>query len=369
VRGLLADPGLLIAGITVALAAFCHVLVFSGANMHAFVGIFTFIIHLPGMLFVEPHPLVDPTVTPVLLSPLMLLGLLLLARFSPVRLSLLSAVVLLGLASWAFCFAGPGVRLLFRATLLALSTVLAGVGLAAVLGAARRLGRWAVAAVGTMALAALAVGAHHGLTVQAQVDPMTQELGFLEQVLPRLPAGTTLVVHEPGDLGRSYSETEPKPQWIFPRFLLSGLDVRVVRYPRWRRQEGAGCTLYYRGLLCHTLTSAEGLLNFGDIGSRMKEAEAALEAGQEGAGWQIIGLLGEMLTMLVNAERRGLVVPPEVLARARAVCRGAEGVTGLLYRDLGTELRLPSSSYMPNVVYPADNMRVGFYRTTPDRCP
>ena len=89
-RGVLARPALIMAAASVIMATTIHLLAFmySGTGTHFLLGMVGYLMDHWSHMFMERHPLLDPNISPPLLAPLLFIGLVLMARFSPASESL-----------------------------------------------------------------------------------------------------------------------------------------------------------------------------------------------------------------------------------------------------------------------------------------
>jgi hypothetical protein len=304
---------------------------------------------LAAAFFDEPSPLVDPFVTPLPVALLALVGIAA-PGVRPGRVPAAVGIVLAWGLTGVFRFGDAGVRLLFRTPLLLVATASAGLGVGVVercLAARRpRLFRGVLAATALMYVASAAPG----MARWARRDPLGQELSFLSRAVRELPAGAIITVPRYEDFPTGREPEEPKPEWIFPAFLLDGREVHLASGD----ETATGrCTVFYRGLLCHTLGLGEASPGFRALWR---------DRGRGDAGeFQV-----RLVDALVDLEVHPIAVSPEAARRARAACferPETEPLPGLV-----TRLVLPRQPYVTNVIYAAESMEVGFFVARGSAC-
>lgn len=329
-------------------------------DSRSFYGIVAFLKMAPGRFFGEPHPLLDPAVTPAPVILLWIVGLISCFRGQSTKrhgLGLTFCLVLL--ASGLFTYGGPGMRLLFRAPVFLVSTLMAGLGFHFIFGPSswkrKKIG-WAIA------LTVLTVaGATYGLLRQSFSAPLYREIAFLERTLPLLPKNSTIVVPRFEDFKSTLHQEAPKPNWIFPDFLLADTEIKKVSVMEWRSgAEALRCPFFYRSLLCYTLALGEASPRFNAFWQKAMRLESA-ELEKSGGDISKYDLWAEGIRLLIDVEQTSHLLEETLLYKYRSLCWEKEFISAHPAPGLSIQIPTPDAPYVPNVVYPASEMRVGFY--------
>jgi len=305
---------------------------------------------VPSHLLAEPHPLLDPTVSPLPVPLLLAAGALAGRRVSRVWLAPLAGLVMIGLLSAPMAVFGPGVQLTFRLPLLFLAALLAGLG-AVVLWEALPGSRAARLGVTAAAAALLLAGSAAGAWRLARPDPQTQELDFLERVLPQLPPNATIVTPFCADLFGPDDSPVPRPTWNFPHFLLDPRNGNTfVSLGAYREEppKGGGPVLFYRNLACHALTLSEGNADFDRAFRRVV---------LDGDRAALPSLLAAMFAVGTVENQPD----PALVRKLRAPCYEGPAVGEALGPQFVTRVTKPDPAFTPNLYFPEASMEIGFY--------
>jgi len=350
-------PAVLAGAATVLLASLSHMFFVATMDQRSFSSIGSLLARVLPQFLAEPHPIIDPRITPWPAPLFAVIGLMALPRIRGARWFLPLALGSTFLASALFCYGGPGVRLLFRQPVLWLWGMTAALGVGVTWRTLSPRHRRATSAglllLGSVQLGVATVGWKH----LARIDPLSQELAFLDQVVERIPRGSVIVTPKLDDFSVDFGFEEPRPEWRFPEFLFAGRDVRVLSLNEWRTTAPqTPCALFYRSLLCHTLSLGEG-------SRTVRAAWSTLTKGNDEGHRELSGFFDALL----EAERAD--PPPDAaLLDRRAACSLSPEAQGPALAEFGTELTVPWRPYMPNLFYPRDRMPVGFSAISPGAC-
>jgi len=352
-RRLLARTDVRVAMATVALAALAQIAFSHFRDHRSLAAILAILPDAPRLLWDEPHPLFDIAITPAPLLPALAWGLV--TRRNGARATLRFGVVLLFAATALFGFGGRGLQIAYRAPLLLVACIAAGVGAGDLFDRLRVTHpRWSWSAAAS-SLALYVACASVGLVRLAPPDPLAQELAFLEEAVPRLPHGATIVTQAAFEARADLSAEEPGSEWSFPIFLGRERDLHVMDLARWRRTGAGkgGCALFYRGLLCYSLGPGEASPTFRATWGRLTEAEASDSRDKPDA-------MRAMVQALHDQDRRA-DWPVDLLTSRRPNCWREVPAQADAWQGLETTLRLPTVPFPEILVYPHDEMPVGFY--------
>lgn len=336
---------------------------------------FALLVAIPIMFvqaFVEPHPLLDPLITPPMVLPLVFLGITIEKRLgNPVWKALCFWFVLGFVVSLVFFMVPLGSRIIFRTPILMSAILASGIGLFRLLESLSSLGQRSfrlLMAFGTITVVALS--SLPGLALLSKPGPLMQEYEFLLEALPRLPKGATLVTFEKEDLHRGLSLIESNmtlSRWTFPRFLAEKANVKVSTLGESSSSLStpSECRLFYRGLLCYSAGFPE--VSSPKIRGRI---EALFEAHYH--PWK------KLVEMVLEGLRIGRLLsdpsyfPPfglEKVQKLRRACFVGSEATGPPYKGLEKVIHPRRDKYPDFVRYPSEPITLGFYVVPGSTCP